>query len=218
MRLATPRRHARAAGAALRARPARAGAAAAAAHHHRAAGLPGLDQPAALDLGMPWLSGLRRPGQLRQDGRRPALLEFAVAHRRSTPAPPWCCRWSSACRWRCWCCRSRRGRALLRVAAILPIVLAPVVVGLFWRTLVLAPDVRPGRPGHARARPGQPQLAGRPAAGADLGDRDPHLAVDAVRLPGAAGHARRRCRPTSTKRRGSTAPAPGSASATSRCR
>ena len=33
-----------------------------------------------------------------------------------------------------------KGQALLRVAAILPIVLAPVVVGLFWRTLVLAPD------------------------------------------------------------------------------
>ena len=34
-----------------------------------------------------------------------------------------------------------RGQALLRIAAILPIVLAPVVVGLFWRTLVLSPDV-----------------------------------------------------------------------------
>ncbi len=34
-----------------------------------------------------------------------------------------------------------RGQGLLRVAAILPIVLAPVVVGLFWRTLVLSPDV-----------------------------------------------------------------------------
>jgi multiple sugar transport system permease protein len=34
-----------------------------------------------------------------------------------------------------------RGQGALRVAAILPIVLAPVVVGLFWRTLVLAPDV-----------------------------------------------------------------------------
>jgi multiple sugar transport system permease protein len=33
-----------------------------------------------------------------------------------------------------------RGQAVLRVAAILPIVLAPVVVGLFWRTLLLAPD------------------------------------------------------------------------------
>ena len=33
-----------------------------------------------------------------------------------------------------------RGQGLLRIAAILPIVLAPVVVGLFWRTLVLAPD------------------------------------------------------------------------------
>ena len=34
-----------------------------------------------------------------------------------------------------------KGQRLLRIAAILPIVLAPVVVGLFWRTLVLAPDV-----------------------------------------------------------------------------
>ena len=34
----------------------------------------------------------------------------------------------------------RAGQGLLRVAAILPIVLAPVVAGLFWRSLVLAPD------------------------------------------------------------------------------
>jgi len=33
-----------------------------------------------------------------------------------------------------------RGQGLLRIAAIIPIVLAPVVVGLFWRTLILAPD------------------------------------------------------------------------------
>jgi multiple sugar transport system permease protein len=33
-----------------------------------------------------------------------------------------------------------RGQAALRVAAILPLVLAPVVVGLFWRTFVLSPD------------------------------------------------------------------------------
>ncbi len=33
-----------------------------------------------------------------------------------------------------------KGQGILRIAAILPIVLAPVVVGLFWRTLVLAPD------------------------------------------------------------------------------
>jgi multiple sugar transport system permease protein len=33
-----------------------------------------------------------------------------------------------------------KGQGVLRVAAILPIVLAPVGVGLFWRTLVLAPD------------------------------------------------------------------------------
>ena len=33
-----------------------------------------------------------------------------------------------------------KGQGMLRIAAILPIVLAPVVVGLFWRTLVLAPE------------------------------------------------------------------------------
>jgi multiple sugar transport system permease protein len=33
-----------------------------------------------------------------------------------------------------------KGQGILRVAAIIPIVLAPVVVGLFWRTLILAPD------------------------------------------------------------------------------
>jgi len=33
-----------------------------------------------------------------------------------------------------------RGQGALRVVAILPIVLAPVVVGLFWRTFVLSPD------------------------------------------------------------------------------
>lgn len=36
--------------------------------------------------------------------------------------------------------RVRWGQGVLRVAAILPIVLAPVVAGLFWRSLVLAPD------------------------------------------------------------------------------
>ena len=111
-----------------------------------------------------------------------------------------------------------KGQGVLRVAAILPIVLAPVVVGLFWRTLVLAPDVGlVDMVSRALGLP-QPQLARRPAAGADLGDRDPHLAVDAVRLPRAARDARRRCRPTSTRPRASTAPARGSASSTSRCR
>jgi multiple sugar transport system permease protein len=37
--------------------------------------------------------------------------------------------------------RIPRGQGVARIAAILPIVLAPVVVGLFWRTLVLSPDV-----------------------------------------------------------------------------
>lgn len=33
-----------------------------------------------------------------------------------------------------------KGQAMFRVVAILPIVLAPVVVGLFWRTMMLAPN------------------------------------------------------------------------------
>lgn len=36
--------------------------------------------------------------------------------------------------------RIRRGGWLLRIAAILPILLAPVVVGLVWRTLLLTPN------------------------------------------------------------------------------
>src|SRR5680860_240757 len=36
--------------------------------------------------------------------------------------------------------RPVRGRAVLRVALLLPMILAPVVVGLSWRTLILTPD------------------------------------------------------------------------------
>ncbi|NEE03337.1 ABC transporter permease subunit [Phytoactinopolyspora halotolerans] len=36
--------------------------------------------------------------------------------------------------------RMSRGRALVRMAALLPILLAPVVVGLIWRSLMLTPD------------------------------------------------------------------------------
>ena len=171
-----------------------------------------------IDLGMPWLSGFAGARQLREDGQRPALLEFARADRRSTPRRRSCCRSSiglvaraaraadsegpgRAARRRDPADRARAGRR------------RPVLAHAGARA-----RLRPGRHGHARARPRQPQLARRPAARADLGDRDPHLAVDAVRLPRAARDARRRCRPTSTRRRGSTAPAPGSASSTSRCR
>ena len=77
-----------------------------------------------------------------------------------------------------------RGQAALRIAAILPIAPAPVVVGLFWRTLVLSPDVGVvdvvtrslGLGSHNWL--GDPQLA--------LGDRDPHVAMDAIRVPRAA--------------------------------
>jgi hypothetical protein len=66
------------------------------------------------------------------------------------------------------------GQWIFRIVAILPIVLAPVVVGLFWRTLMLSPNFGTG------------ELARRAHASAHLGDRHSHLAVDTVRLPGAA--------------------------------
>ena len=124
----------------------------------------------------------------------------------------------SACRSRCSCCRSRAGQGILRVAAILPIVLAPVVVGLFWRTLVLAPDFGLVDLVTRALGPRQPQLARRPAARADLGDRDPHLAMDAVRLPRAARVARDAAAGRVRGRAPRPRRAPGSASCTSRCR
>ena len=111
-----------------------------------------------------------------------------------------------------------RGQGALRVAAILPIVLAPVVVGLFWRTFVLSPDFGMVDLVTRALGLGTAQLAGRSQARVDLGDRDPHLAVDAVRVPGDARRVSHRCRRTSSRRRVSIAPTPGSASAASRCR
>ena len=110
-----------------------------------------------------------------------------------------------------------KGQGLLRVAAILPIVLAPVVVGLFWRTLVLAPEVG---------------LVDMVTRSLGLGSHnwlgDPQLALISVIAihtwqwtpsPSWCCWPRSRpCRPTSTKPPASTAPAPGSASSTSRCR
>ena len=52
-----------------------------------------------------------------------------------------------------------RGQWLFRIVAILPIVLAPVVVGLFWRTLMFAPELRHDRLRHPRPRPRHRQLA-----------------------------------------------------------
>jgi multiple sugar transport system permease protein len=93
-----------------------------------------------LDLGMPWLSGFTGLGNYSKMGSDPRFwnsLLLTVIYTASTVVLQVIVGLALAL----LVLRIPRGQGLLRVAAILPIVLAPVVVGLFWRTLVLSPDV-----------------------------------------------------------------------------
>ena len=93
-----------------------------------------------LDLGMPWLSGFAGLGNYAKMGDDPRFwnsLGLTVVYTGSTVVLQVLVGLSMAL----LVLQIPKGQALLRIAAILPIVLAPVVVGLFWRTLVLAPDV-----------------------------------------------------------------------------
>jgi len=93
-----------------------------------------------IDLGMPWLSGFAGAGNFINMGDDPRFwnsLVLTLIYTASTVVLQVALGLSLAL----LVLRIPKGQALLRVAAILPIVLAPVVVGLFWRTLVLAPDV-----------------------------------------------------------------------------
>jgi multiple sugar transport system permease protein len=92
-----------------------------------------------LDLGMPWLSGFAGLGNYSKMGTDPRFWNSLVLtgiYTGSTVLLQVVIGLSLAL----LVLQIPRGQGLLRVAAILPIVLAPVVVGLFWRTLVLAPD------------------------------------------------------------------------------
>lgn len=92
-----------------------------------------------IDLGMPWLSGfagLENYTQMGSDPRFWNSLWLTVIYTASTVALQVVVGLSLAL----LVLQIPKGQGVLRVAAILPIVLAPVVVGLFWRTLVLAPD------------------------------------------------------------------------------
>lgn len=92
-----------------------------------------------LDLGMPWLSGFAGLGNYAKMGGDPRFwnsLALTGLYTGSTVVLQVVLGLSLAL----LVLQIPRGQGLLRVAAILPIVLAPVVVGLFWRTLVLAPD------------------------------------------------------------------------------
>ena len=93
-----------------------------------------------IDLSMPWLSGfvgLDNFGKMNDDPRFWNSLWLTVVYTASTVVLQVVIGLSLAL----LVLQIPRGQALLRVGAILPIVLAPVVVGLFWRTLVLSPDV-----------------------------------------------------------------------------
>jgi multiple sugar transport system permease protein len=93
-----------------------------------------------IDLGMPWLSGFTGAGnyvKMTSDPRFWNSLSLTFIYTATTVVLQVAIGLALAL----LVLRIPQGQALLRIAAILPIVLAPVVVGLFWRTLVLAPDV-----------------------------------------------------------------------------
>lgn len=92
-----------------------------------------------LDLSMPWLSGFAGLGNFGKMGADPRFwnsLLLTAIYTASTVVLQVMLGLSLAL----LVMQVPKGQVFLRVAAILPIVLAPVVVGLFWRTLVLAPD------------------------------------------------------------------------------
>ncbi len=92
-----------------------------------------------IDLGMPWLSGFAGVDNYTKMGSDPRFwnsLWLTAVYTGSTVALQVIVGLSLAL----LVLQIPKGQGILRVAAILPIVLAPVVVGLFWRTLVLAPE------------------------------------------------------------------------------
>jgi multiple sugar transport system permease protein len=92
-----------------------------------------------LDLGMPWLSGFAGLDNYAKMGSDPRFwnsLLLTAIYTVSTVVLQVVLGLSLAL----LVLQIPKGQGLLRIAAILPIVLAPVVVGLFWRTLVLAPE------------------------------------------------------------------------------
>lgn len=93
-----------------------------------------------LDLGMPWMSGFAGLDNYAKMGGDPRFwnsLWLTLIYTASTVVAQVVIGLALAL----LVLQIPRGQGVLRVGAILPIVLAPVVVGLFWRTLVLAPDV-----------------------------------------------------------------------------
>ncbi len=92
-----------------------------------------------IDLSMPWLSGaagLENYAKLGGDARFWQSLRLTLIYTGTTVILQVLIGLGLAL----LVLQVRAGQAILRIGAILPIVLAPVVAGLFWRSLVLAPD------------------------------------------------------------------------------
>src|SRR5690349_6947769 len=93
-----------------------------------------------IDLGMPWLSGFAGADNFAKMGSDPRFwnsLLLTAIYTATTVVLQVAVGLALAL----LVLQIPKGQGLLRVAAILPIVLTPVAVGLFWRTLVLSPDV-----------------------------------------------------------------------------
>jgi multiple sugar transport system permease protein len=93
-----------------------------------------------IDLSMPWLSGFAGAGNYAKMGSDPRFwssLGLTFVYTASTVVLQVAIGLALAL----LVLRIPKGAGVARIAAILPLVLAPVVVGLFWRTLVLSPDV-----------------------------------------------------------------------------
>src|SRR5688572_17682083 len=92
-----------------------------------------------IDLSMPWMSGaagVENYAKLGADARFWQSLRLTLIYTGSTVVLQVLIGLGLAL----LVLQVRAGQAILRIGAILPIVLAPVVAGLFWRSLVLAPD------------------------------------------------------------------------------
>jgi multiple sugar transport system permease protein len=92
-----------------------------------------------IDLSMPWLTGfagLENYAKLGGDARFWNSLRLTVVYTATTVILQVALGLGLAL----LVMQIKLGQGVLRIAAILPIVLAPVVVGLFWRSLILAPD------------------------------------------------------------------------------
>jgi multiple sugar transport system permease protein len=92
-----------------------------------------------MDLGMPWVSGfagMENYAKLGADARFWQSLWLTLVYTGTTVALQVAIGLGLAL----LVLQVKVAQGIVRIGAILPIVLAPVVAGLFWRSLVLAPD------------------------------------------------------------------------------